>query len=681
MVKKKQPSYGTMITKPGKDKPKKIKKENSGTVTKGAAEYLATKEKKIVKAYKDNYPNKRWWLEDAEKIHTAVANTIQLIEMSQTARRLLNIRFARLYGNYDAIGFSASSLNRANADGLNASNPIRINIIQSVIDAVAAKVAKDQPKVSFVTTGADDYFLKLRATNLTKYITGLFKESKLYENSELVFRDAEVVGTGHLKIFEEDNKIKTEWCFQDEIRVDEMDGIKQKPRSMHQTRLIARDQLLAQFPEHEQHIVSTQSALQGKLAYQSTTDVVKVYESWHLPAHKDAGDGVHCITIDNCTLLYEEYKKDYFPIVTFRWMNRPLGYFGRSISEEIATIQVEINKIMVTIQQAQELAAIPIIFVPSEAEVSEDILMQNSICRLVPYSGGNPPNIVSPQALSPEVYNHLNSLIQWAFQMVGLSQTSASGMKPAGVDSAVAIREVADIETGRFAQVAKRWEDFFMECARVMVDMSKDMYERNPDLGVTYNEKKILKEIRWKDVDLQDNPFDIQTFPTSQLPDTPAGRIQTVTEYIQNNWISKERGMELLNLDPDLEQEVNIQTASLRLTEKWLSEMVEDGKYHKPEPFMNLVLAQQIAQGIYNMLLHDGCPEDRLDLVRDFIMECIEMLKPPPAPPPPPEEMGPPPGPPGMPPPGMEGMPPMDMTQPPPPPQPPMAPQPPPYTQ
>ncbi len=202
-------------------------------------------------------------------------------------------------------------------------------------------------------------------------------------------------------------------------------------------------------------------------------------------------------------------------------------------------------------------------------------------------------------------------------------------MKPAGVDSAVAIREVSDIETGRYALVANRWEQFFVEIARIQVDMSKDMYTRNPELKVSHVEKKILKEIKWKNVDLEDNPFDIQAFPTSSLPDTPAGRIQTVTEYIQNQWISKERGMELLSLNPDLEDEVNIQTSSLRLTEKWLSEMVEEGVYNRPDPLMNLQLALSVSLGVYTMLVHDNCPGDRLDLVRQFIDECKVLLTPP----------------------------------------------------
>ncbi len=612
----------------------KIKKEvkASGKVTKvkqdksvsGSAEYLADSDnRKVIKAYQTKNDVKHWWLADSDKLHANVEATVTAIENAQTSRRLNYLRFSRLYGNYEAMGYPVLG---KGPNSQESNNKVVLNIIQSVVDAVAAKVAKDQPKVSFVTTGADDYFLKLRAANLTKYIQGQFKEAGVYENAEMVFRDAEVLGNGYLHVLEEDNKIKTEWVFADEIRVDELDGWKQKPRSMHRINLVPRDMLLLNFPQHQEHILGAQSATGGKSSYQSTIDMVRVTESWHLPMNKTSNDGVHCKTIMNCTLESEEYKKDYFPIVTFRWYTKPLGFFGRSITEEILTIQVEINKLLKTIQQAQELAAIPVIFVENASQVSEDVLLSNTIARMIPYSG-TPPQFASPTALSQEVYSHLNSFIQWAFQIVGLSQQSASGLKPAGVDSAVAIREVSDIETGRFALVAKRWEDFFVNVARVMVDMSKDLYTRKSDLKVTFSEKKILKEIKWKDVDLEDNPFDIQTFPVSQLPDTPAGRIQTITEYIQNQWISKEKGMELMNLDPDLESEVNMQTSSLRLTEKWLSEMVEEGTFHKPDPHMNLQLAQQVSQGVYTMLLHDNCPEDRLSLVREFIQECVGAIQ------------------------------------------------------
>ena len=53
--------------------------------------------------------------------------------------------------------------------------------------------------------------------------------------------------------------------------------------------------------------------------------------------------------------------------------------------------------------------------------------------------------------------------------------------------------------------------------------------------------------------------------------------------------------------------------------------MVEDGEYHHPEPYMNLGLTINVAQSILTQLQVDSCPEDRLELVRRFINETIEL--------------------------------------------------------
>lgn len=644
---------------------KSTKKNKEQKVFKGMEEFThASKDDiKHIRLSQNLKPSAYWWLEPEDELFRAVEQTVNSIETSQSMLKNLRVIFARLYGNYEILGYPFQMFGGRNSSNQSSSsNRIALNVIQSVIDTCGSKIAKDQPKISFVTTGSDDYFLKLRATKLTKYMLGLFKQADVYANAEAVFRDACIVGIGFLKIFEEDKKIKTEWCAIGEIIVDEIDGLYQKPRSMHQIRLFSRDMLKTRFPGKEDVIDEAQAQTMGKVAMSSTTDLVKVIESWHLPTGEDAQDGLHCITVSSGTLFVEEYEKDYFPIIPFRWMQKPLGYQGRGICEELLSLQTEINKLLTTIQRSIELAAVPMVFVPDGAKVASDHLLNNTIARMVTYAGPQPPTWLTPTAQNAEVYQHLQWLIQQAYQIAGITQTAASGQKPQGVDSNVAIRTVQDIESSRFAMVALRWEDWFMEVAKIMVDMSKDLYERDPDLKVTMVEKKMLHEIKWKDVDLENAPYDVQCFPTSQLPDSPAGRIETISEYIDKQWISKETGMTLLNLDPDLEGEVNRQTSSLRLTEKWLSEMVEEGVYHHPDPHMNLGLALDIAQSIYIQLQVDSCPEDRLELVRDFINEIVELQQPPPAPPQappmdqgaiPPDMGGMPPemqGPPGMPP-------------------------------
>jgi hypothetical protein len=87
-----------------------------------------------------------------------------------------------------------------------------------------------------------------------------------------------------------------------------------------------------------------------------------------------------------------------------------------------------------------------------------------------------------------------------------------------------------------------------------------------------------------------------------------------------------ERGMELLNIDPDLEDEVKLATSSLRLCEKSLAEMVEDNKYTHPEKYMNLKLTLAVSLATYNQLRVDGCPEERLKLVRNWLDEVMTLL-------------------------------------------------------
>ena len=165
--------------------------------------------------------------------------------------------------------------------------------------------------------------------------------------------------------------------------------------------------------------------------------------------------------------------------------------FGRSVTETILSGQVEINKILMFIQQCQELQASPVILVDSSSEISEDVLLSNQVARMIPYrSGTNPPAFLSPQAASPEIYQHLKDWMSWCYQEVGISQTSAGGTKQPGIDSAVAMRTMVDIESSRFIQVSKNWEKFFVDCAEVCVKLAKKAYEQDKDFKVSYTDKK-----------------------------------------------------------------------------------------------------------------------------------------------------------------------------------------------
>lgn len=586
-------------------------------------------ERRHIKAY--NKPKesewRQWWKCNEGDIGLATETIISKIENEQSLRFTSFINWARLYGNWEAMSWGSNILN-SNSQDSNNEFTLRLNLIQSVIDSAAAKIAKDSPQPYFITAGGD-YFTKLKAEKLTKYVRGVFQQNNVYEKAIKQFRDAGVYGTGALHFYILDDKIECDWVPTFELRVADYDGMTGKPKSMHRVRMMNKEDVIARFPDKEDEINQLSTNPVNRLRdYQSVVEMVRVKESWHLKSSKNnkRKDGVYAFTINDKCLVKEDYTLDEFPIITFDWMPRALGFFGRSITEEVYSVQMSIDELLNVASQSYSMVGMPIIFVPDNAQIPEDVILSNFIARLIPYRGDQKPSIETPEPLPQSFFNFLQQHIQWVFQIVGLSQTTATSQNQLGPDaSGAAIRELVDIETTRFAQVSTRWEDNFVKIAHTIVNLSKQLYEKGmTDLSVDFHYKKMIDTIKWKDVNI-DCSFDCKCDPVSQLPDSTAGRIQTIQEYIDRQWISKERGMEMLNLDPDLQQEVNIQTSSLRLCEKRLSEMVEEGKVFKPEPYMNLQQALDISKGVYNMLVIDGCPEDRLQLVRDWMNDIITL--------------------------------------------------------
>lgn len=571
--------------------------------------------------------DKNWYALPTEKIGGAIQQVVQRIDDNNYDLRERFMRYARLYGNYESLGWV--SLSGANRSEQTNNRPV-FNIIQSSVDTVNSKIARDNPSPYFITSGAD-YFDKLKAEKLTQFVQGIFQQSNLYQMANnKVFRDASIYGLGGLQfqLNPTTNVIECEWVFIDELKIDQYDAQKGKPLNMHRCKMIHKEKLVEMYPDKVDVINELDTTHPNYFRSRETVvDLVVITESWHLRV----GDkpGRHTVILLDEVLLDEEYNEDWFPFAFFNYYEKPVGMFGRGITEAILSGQIEINKILMFIQQCQELQASPVILVDTASQIAEDVILSNNIARMIPYrSGSNPPTFVAPQACSPEVYQHLKDWMGWCYQEVGVSQTSAGGDKQPGVNSAIAMRTMVDIESSRFIQVSKNWERFFVDSATICVQLGKQAYEKDPSFQVQYVDKKskILKDLPWNKINMPDDMFVIRCDTISGFPASAAGRIQTITDFISNQYITKERGLELLGMDPDLDEEVKLQTSSLRLCEKRLSEMVEEGIYNHPEKYMNVKLALSVSASWYNQLEVDGCPEDRLQLVRQWIDELCTMI-------------------------------------------------------
>jgi len=569
-------------------------------------------------------PNyKQWWKAPKSERAAAVTATVKFISEYDSKRQTQYQISTRLYGNANLMGVNGVSYSKVQSVQGSMKDRLTYNVCQSVVDTITAKMAKNKPKPMFLTSGGD-YKIQRKAKKLEKFMDGIFYENNIGTLSPIIFRDACITGNGFVHVFAKNGRVKFERVIASEMYVDWVDGFYDEPRQLHRVKNIDRNVLLETFPEHKTIIENANSASAEMVGVvQNISDQITVFESWHLPSGPDASDGLHTINLINGTLFEEQWDKPYFPFARLSWCKRVYGYWGQGLVEQIQNIQLEINKILWVIQRSFHLAGSFKVLIENGSKiVSEKI--SNDIGSIVSYSG-TPPQYVVPQIVSLEMYSHLMNLKNAAYEQAGISQLSASAQKPAGLNSGKALREYNNIESDRFMTIGQEYEAYHLALASLSLDCAKDIYESDKKYKVKVPENKFIKTIDWSDVDMEKDEYILKMFPVSSLPQEPAGRLQTIQEYIQAGFINPRTGRKLLDF-PDLEQAEDLANAAEEYLCELLEKIVEEGVYTPPDPFDNLSLARELALQYYAQGKQNNLEEEKLDMIRQF-MDQIDILE------------------------------------------------------
>ena len=560
----------------------------------------------------------QYWWTHTDDAHEEIMGLYEAIKEDQVYRKDDNLKHLRLYGNYFHSGLSHASYSRTASTGMR--HRVTLNVIQSMCDTVAAKIAKNKPKATFLTSGGD-YRMQRKAKLLDKFCEGQFYSTNIYNIMPRVFLDASVFGTGIMKIYEYDGKIKCERVFPDEVVVDDRESVYGEPRQLFQVKYVDRNVLENIYPEYKNAIRDAASPEDDNEGHRESNQIICV-EAFHLPSGEGSGDGRHCICIDGATLVNEDYERPYFPFVFIRWTERLLGFYGQGLAEQLTGVQLEINKLLYNIQEQMHLAK-PKVFVEAGSKISKAHL-NNETWGVIEYRG-SPPQFFVPKTVSGEIFSHLDRLFNRAYEITGVSQLAAQSKKPAGLESGVALREFQDIETERFMLTAQQYEKAFLDAARQMVDIARDVHSRGDSYEVISQGDKNIEKIKWKDIDLEEDQYAMKIYPTSLLPTTPAAKLQKVIEMLQSGMLSQQEARGLLDY-PDLEAVNNLATAARDDIDMLLEQMLEKGVYIPPEPFSDLELSIRVMQSAYLRAKINGVPEERLDLLRRYIEDCVNLL-------------------------------------------------------
>lgn len=564
-----------------------------------------------------------WWKKSNDELADSLFSICGYLDGQQEYVFNDNLRNAKLYGNLDILGLNAYQYTPTLQNQMPQAR-LTYNVIKSVIDTACNKISKNKPRPYFLTSGGD-WGKQQLAKKMQAFSDALFYVTDFYDLGVQCFRDGCIFDTGgFIKIFRENDEVKAERVLSQELKFDDVEAFYGVYRNLYQTKVMNREVLLEMFPSKKNLILNAPEVEVKIGGSQSIGDHVSVVEAWHL----NGKNGRHSIAVQNGVLSNEEWKRDYFPFVSFQWTRPLLGARGQSLASELTGIQVEINRTLKTIQQIMRLV-VPKLFVEKSSKVVYSHL-NNEIGGIIEFTGTK-PQYDFLQQVPPDLIRHLQELYQRAYELAGISQLAAQSQKPSGLDSGKALREFNDIESERFVLKGMDYEKLYLNATKQMLRIVQDIAKDEGSFKLKAKMGKGFEEIDWKEINLDEEEYQIHSYPTSFLSQTPAGRLQDVTELVQAGYIEQQDGMRLLNF-PDLESHSSLATAASDDIMMIIDQMLEKGIYQSPEPYEDLAYGIQKVRSAYLRAKVNKAPEEKLELLRRWIDTASQMIAPPPAP-------------------------------------------------
>ena len=598
------------------------------------------------------YNENPWWKSSKEDLAVNVSATFNSLHDSLRKKILDDQSNLELYGgrivNFD--DFSLSTYTNTNQSEV----IYKYNISQSIIDTLTSKIGKMKPRPLVVPNGGE-WETKAKAKKINKTILGQFDALGMYKIARKCFRSACINGSSFVKVYSRDGKIQIDPVMSHEILVDEVEGMHGNPRQLFQTKLYPLEVLKEEYSDHAKAL--EMSKVYGQGSIENITEMIKVVEVWTLPSSDEAKDGRHVIFVPGVqvVLFDEEWDRDGFPFAKLDYLTRPLGFCGQGVCEIIYPLQSELNYFLKRISEIVKFIDVPFWAVPRSANINNTDLRSTVIGRIVEFDGLNPPVSQASTGIPGELFKHVEFIYEKAYEILGLSQLSASAKKQAGLDSGTALRTFQDIESERFQELGLQFQDFFLDIAKLIIQELAEM----PETETRVENGDYFEQMKWSDIDLDEDMYELQMFPVSSLPDSPEGRMQYVQELVQAGYIDQQAAMQLLDL-PDIQSHLSLEMAGRNLIERNVEKIMIEGEYginERPDAMDDLDYAKSHAKKVYQKSRLDNSEIDRLALLSQYISDVVALLQAaqtaPTPPAPPPVTMGPPPAAMGPPPPSM----------------------------
>lgn len=596
-----------------------------------------------------------WFFADKDDAGRELVNVVKALRDDQMGRRnaalaAVSAYYGRTMNRLSAADFISPVVP---ADGAARANEeeILLQIAQSILQTAKAKIAeKQRPKGCVLTKGAT-YRERIQAKKMSKFHEALLyqRQGKFANSWELAaacFLDCMLWEAGAVKVYADvsNERVAHERCFIYDMFVDAFDAEHGTPNSLFHLQRYDRHNLMAAYPKMREAIErAAPYPYDGVADATRNHDMVAVYEGWRLPFSKKS-PGRHIIALDaggsvKTTLVDEEWKRPSFPFAWMIWDPAPFGIWGTPLIDGVDAIQAVVSEMVNDLHENIRLHGAGYTSVEIGSHEESDLTSNVPGKILYRVSGTQPPTTHMPPPFSPATFQFVDWLRGLAYELKGVNEMAAQGRKEAGVDAAVAMRVMNDLQSERFLPQSRMYENFFVQLCRLDIEAAQELVDAKVNVSATLPNEGFLRTIDFNEIRLPEDMYEVTIQASSSNEDTLAGRRQMVAELESKGVLSPETAAELLN-SPNIDTEAlgKRELAQQRYLEQligeceeWDAKSDEQSPYEPPDPLLNLASGIMQMTDAYVSFKADRAPEENQALLRNWIAAADKMLNPQPA--------------------------------------------------
>ena len=430
-----------------------------------------------------------------------------------------------------------------------------INIIKSCIDSVVNSIVTAKPR-PFINTIKGSFKTIEIARQLQIFYDYYFSEQDLYNKNVVALRDACLFDKGYVYIDEitlEANNISPWNVYTDP-----------NEKEKKQVYIIFNNATIESLPEHVEKELTKSELNLNHITY-------GLY--YNSKFHTIVGD--HCL----------------------------------SIADMLLGLQKEINIISKTIALAAKKNPAQTILLQNASNIAVGEI-NNEIGNIIQFNSetngsGNPVNVLTPSFISEQYEAIRDKDIQRAYELVGKSQTSASGRKEVGIESGVAIATLADLQSERFQVLLGNFIDLFTQEAKLVAEIGMK------NVTVITPSRYELK-LTWDEVREDYSKMRIEFSSADALSKDPSEKLKQLQSLAQAGIIPATQIPSLLEI-PDINRGFSAVNNGYNCAMSIIDACIYDDKYELPFYVPFELLKEMIVNTMLSLRAAEGATDDNED--------------------------------------------------------------------